>query len=279
MRAVADGVRPGAPDPDTPGRLAFDHVHKAFPGRRGARPAVAVRDLDLRMRAGEFLCLLGPSGCGKSTVLNLAAGFSTPTSGRVLLDGRPIDGPGAERGVVFQQYALFPWYTVEQNVGLGPKVGGVPGPERASLVRDMLTRVGLWEHRHKYPRELSGGMSQRAAIARTLVNRPRVVLMDEPFAALDARTRHQMQNDLLDLWQVHRTTALFVTHSVEEAVLLADRIIVLSGAPRFRAEVVEIALPRPREVLSAEFLEVHRAVHDLVEAAAATHEAPAGVAS
>lgn len=205
---------------------------------------IAVRNLDLDVRENEFLCVVGPSGCGKSTLVSAIAGFIKPEAGRVTMDNRTIEGPGADRGVVFQEYALLPWKTVLDNVSIGLKFRGVKRAERDKIAREYLAMTGLADAAHKYPHELSGGMRQRAAVARTLANTPEVILMDEPFAAVDAQTRMSLQEELLRIWESHRITVLFVTHSVEEAVFLADRVAVLTPGPGRVRKIIEVDLPR-----------------------------------
>ncbi|MEW5810693.1 MAG: ABC transporter ATP-binding protein [Actinomycetota bacterium] len=248
--------------------LSFDRVRHQFTSRNNATRTV-LDELSLVVAPNEFFCVLGPSGCGKSTLLNLVAGFARPTAGTITLGERPITGPGADRGVVFQQYALFPWFTVEQNVELGPRVRHLPTSERCRRVSDVLRRVGLYEQRSLFPKELSGGMRQRVAIARTLINDPEVVLMDEPFGALDAQTREHMQADLLTVWQQQRCTVLFVTHSVEEAVTLSDRILVLGAHTDIAPRLITNTLARPRDNLSESFVELERTVRSALKSAAA----------
>jgi NitT/TauT family transport system ATP-binding protein len=242
-------------------KLAFEHVTKVYVATRGARPAVAVQDFSLEVQENSFQCLLGPSGCGKSTLLNMAAGFVSPTSGAIVVDGQPIAGAGADRGVVFQEYALFPWYTVQENVELGPRARGVPAAHRRELAEQYLGMVGLLEHRHKYPKELSGGMKQRVAIARTLANDPAIMLMDEPFGALDAQTRESLQDQLLAIWETTRKTVLFVTHSIQEAVVLSDAIALLEAHPGRLVDVIHNDLPRPRVRTAAEVVELEKDIY------------------
>ncbi|MGG5822703.1 ABC transporter ATP-binding protein [Falsiroseomonas sp. HW251] len=233
-------------------RILFDRVGKRFEPTRGGSVVTALEGLSLAIADRSFVCLVGPSGCGKSTLLNLLAGFEKPTAGQVLLDGRPVRGPAPDRGVVFQEAALFPWLTVLDNVCYGPRRRRVPRSSYIPAARALLEQVGLARFADNYPNELSGGMRQRTAIARALVNDPEVLLLDEPFGALDAQTRSMMQELLLAIWERHHRTVLFVTHDVEEAVFLADRVIVMSRAPgRIMADVT-IDLPRPRsfEVLT-----------------------------
>ena len=207
-------------------KIILKDVTKVF-----SEGTVALERLSMEVRANEILCLLGPSGCGKSTVLNLIAGFESPTSGEVHLDGKPIEKPGPDRGVIFQEHALFPWLNVSQNVAFGRKVrGGVENGSRyGDLVRKYVELMGLNSFERHYPSQLSGGMKQRVAIARVLVNEPEVMLMDEPFAALDAQTRIAMQMLLLKVWERLRTTILFITHDIDEAVFLGDRIYVMTA--------------------------------------------------
>ena len=218
----------------------------------------ALRDAHLRVRKGEFVCLIGASGCGKSTLLRIVAGFETPTRGHALMWTMPIGGPGPERGMVFQDYALFPWLTVRGNIGFGPAARGRPAHEVKDTVERFIELVGLQRFADAFPHQLSGGMKQRVAIARVLANDAELVLMDEPFGALDAMTRERLQDELLDIWQRTSLTVLFVTHSIEEAVFLADRIVVMSPGPGRIESEVTVALPRPRSVVAPEFNELRR---------------------
>jgi NitT/TauT family transport system ATP-binding protein len=211
-----------------------------------------LRDINLSIRESEFICLIGPSGCGKTTLLRIIAGLEEPTSGTVLLTGEPIKGPGPERGMVFQEYSLFPWRTVLENIAFGLELKGVPAEERQTKSRQYLKTVSLERFEASYPHELSGGMKQRVAIARALVNDPRALLMDEPFGALDAQTRNIMQSELLRIWEEEKKTVVFVTHSVDEAIFLADRIAIMSARPGRIKDVIEITLPRPRNRTSSE---------------------------
>ena len=187
----------------------------------------AVHDVSLNVQQGEFVCIVGPSGCGKTTILNMIAGFIPHTGGEILLDGRPVNGPGPDRGVVFQSFALFPWRTVLDNIAFGPKMRGVAKNEREKIAREYLALVGLAHAAERYPNELSGGMQQRVGVARALAGNPDVLLMDEPFASVDAQTRMTLQEELTRIWQERRPTIVFITHDVEEAVFLANRVIVL----------------------------------------------------
>ena len=226
------------------GRVLLDSVSIAFGGDSG--PHTAVRDFSLTIEPGQFVCLLGPSGCGKSTVMNAVAGFIKPASGTVELDGKTIDKPGPDRGMVFQQHSLFPWKTVLDNVAFGPLMTGVSLNHAHSIARTFLEVVGLSSYAKRYPNMLSGGMQQRVGIARALANYPSVLLMDEPFGALDAQTRHLMQENLLEIWSEFHNTVLFVTHDIDEAVYLGDRVIVMSAAPGQLIADIEVDLPRPR---------------------------------
>lgn len=224
----------------TRGRIAIERLQIAFGGQ------TAVSDFSLAVEPGEFICLLGPSGCGKSTVLNSVAGFVAPTAGRVSVDGVPVAGPGPERGMVFQQHSLFPWKTVRDNVAFGPRMRGCSRAEANELARDYLELVGLASSADRYPVTLSGGMQQRVGIARALVNHPSVLLMDEPFGALDAQTRSIMQESLLSLCGRIGNTVLFVTHDIDEALVLADRVVVMSAGPGRVLLDLAVDLPRPR---------------------------------
>lgn len=237
-------------------------VNKVF--MSGRRETVALQDIDLDIAPGQFTCLLGPSGCGKSTLLNAVAGFSHPTGGSITVDGRPVTGPGPERGMVFQEYALFPWMTVENNIGFGLEIKGVPRARIAGTVEKLLHMLSLLEFRARYPKDLSGGMRQRVAIARVLALDSPVMLMDEPFGALDALTRRNLQDELLRIWSETRKTILFVTHSIEEALYLADRIVVMTYRPGTVKRDILVELARPRDPASAAFNELKRELGHLV---------------
>ncbi len=219
---------------------------------------LALGDTHLRVNEGEFICLIGPSGCGKSTLLRIIAGFEPATSGVTIVGGRAVDGPGPDRGMVFQDYGLFPWLSVRGNIGFGPAARGVPKPRIRQTVDHFLNLVGLTRFADAYPHQLSGGMKQRVAIARVLANDARVVLMDEPFGALDAMTRERLQDELLDLWSRTGLTVIFVTHAIEEAILLADRVVAMQPGPGRIVSDTRIDLPRPRDVASAEFNALRR---------------------
>jgi len=227
-------------------KLVVDGVGRTFAGVRGGAPTVALTPIALEVADNDFIAILGPSGCGKSTLLRIVAGLDQPTVGRVVLDGAKVSGPGADRGMVFQSYTLFPWLTVEQNVRFGMNETGVPAVEQARIARQWIHKVGLDGFERHYPRMLSGGMQQRTAIARALANRPKILLLDEPFGALDHQTRGLMQELLLALWENEKTTVLFVTHDIEEAIFMAGRVVVMSARPgRIKAEVA-VPLPHPR---------------------------------
>jgi NitT/TauT family transport system ATP-binding protein len=218
----------------------------------------ALAPVDLTIPKGEFVCMIGASGCGKSTLLRIIAGFEEPTTGDVSIDGKPVIGPGSDRGMVFQDYALFPWMTVRQNISFGPRQRHLPREEIDRTTDEFVRMVGLERFADRYPSQLSGGMKQRVAIARVLANNANILLMDEPFGALDALTREQLQNELLQIWKRTGVTTIFVTHSVEEAVLLADRVLVMSAGPGRIDSDFRIELPRPRDVSSPEFNALRR---------------------
>jgi len=220
----------------------------------------ALAPVDLAIPKGEFVCMIGASGCGKSTLLRIIAGFEEPTTGEVAIDGKPVTGPGSDRGMVFQDYALFPWMTVRQNVSFGPRQRHLAREEIDQTTDEFVRMVGLERFADRYPNQLSGGMKQRVAIARVLANNANILLMDEPFGALDALTREQLQNELLQIWKRTGVTTIFVTHSVEEAVLLADRVLVMSAGPGKIDSDFRIDLPRPRDVSSPEFNVLRRDV-------------------
>lgn len=223
--------------------------------------------ISFQVHRREFLCVLGPSGCGKSTLIRIIAGLDTPTAGDVLLDGKKVDGPGPDRGMVFQGYTLFPWLTVKKNVMFGLRMAGRSPSVAESEAREWIDLVGLSKFENSYPHQLSGGMKQRVAIARALANRPRILLMDEPFGALDAQTRAQMQSHLLEIWKNVDVTILFITHDLDEAVYLSDRILVLGTNPSRVAEMIEDPVPRPRDrsqFVSPPFLAAYRRLAELI---------------
>lgn len=225
-------------------KVKIDHVVKKFDTRNGE--IIALNGVSLDIMENEFVCVVGPSGCGKSTLLNIIAGLSNPTSGAVYVDGNEVSGPGPERGVVFQQYALFPWLTVKKNVEFGLKLKGMKDKEARETAMKYLKMVDLEQFAESYPKELSGGMKQRVAIARAYAVDPQVLLMDEPFGALDAQTRTQLQAELTKTWQEQKKTCFFITHDVEEAVILATKVIIMSARPGRIKKIVDIHLPYPR---------------------------------
>ena len=235
-------------------RLTCQGAGKVWISPRGLS-VEALHDISFTLRDGEFVAVLGPSGCGKSTLLELIAGLEPPTSGQILVDEIPIGGPSSERCMLFQEHSLFPWLSVTGNVAYGLTIKKVAPAERARRAREMLQRVGLTPFARHFPHQLSGGIKQRVAIARALITDPALLLMDEPFAALDFQTRVLMQRFLLEVWQGFGTTILFVTHHIDEAVLLADRVLVMSASPGRILEEVTIDLPRPRSYTSAQFNE------------------------
>ena len=238
-------------------KVKIDHVEKIYDGRKGKM--IALNGVDLDIMENEFICVVGPSGCGKSTLLNIIAGLLEPTSGAVYVDGKKVEGTGTERGVVFQQYALFPWLTVMKNVMFGLKLKGMKDEEAKEVAMKYIKMVQLEDFVDSYPKELSGGMKQRVAIARAYAVQPEVLLMDEPFGALDAQTRTQLQSELIQTWQEEKKTCFFITHDVEEAIILATKVIVMSARPGRIKTIIDIDLPYPRTQelkMSKEFLEL-----------------------
>ena len=235
--------------------LEVRNLGKRFASTQGE--VEALRNINFKVHRREFICVIGPSGCGKSTLIRILAGLEKHSSGEVMLDGKPVDGPGQDRGMVFQGYSLFPWLTVKKNVMFGPEVNGRGHDTAEQDALTWLDLVGLSRFANAYPHQLSGGMRQRVAIARALVNQPRILLMDEPFGALDAQTRCRMQSHLLDIWRNIDVTILFITHDLDEAIYLADRILVLKAHPGEVQELIEVPVPRPRssaQFTSAEFI-------------------------
>lgn len=226
-------------------KIEISGLSKIYKGRNG--DTIALQNTDLTIKNNEFVCVVGPSGCGKTTLLNIIGGLEAATSGSVRVDGKEVNGPGRERGVVFQQYALFPWKTVLKNVEFGLKLRGLNQKERKEKAESYLELVGLKDFAHAYPKELSGGMKQRVAIARAYAVEPEVLLMDEPFGALDAQTRAQLQEELLKTWQKQKKTCFFITHDVEEAVILAQRVIIMSARPGRIKEIIDVDIPYPRD--------------------------------
>jgi NitT/TauT family transport system ATP-binding protein len=240
--------------------LEIDRIHKVFHGNDSFLHVL--EDISFVAESGELICILGRSGCGKSTLLKIVAGFIPPSSGKVLLKSKPVDGPGPERCVIFQEDALFPWLTVQENIAFGLKGRGQDKKSKAEEVERFLSLVGLNEFRNYLPREISGGMKQRVALARVLILKPEVLLMDEPFSSLDAQSREEMQDLLLSLWQELGHTILFVTHDVSEAVILADKILLMSKNPGRIREEIHVDLPRPRSRDGSSFLHLSRRLHE-----------------
>ncbi|WII72290.1 ABC transporter ATP-binding protein [Bdellovibrio sp. 22V] len=249
---------------NTQSQIEIDHVHKVFKGQ--GQDVVALKDIDFTIPQGQFLCLLGPSGCGKSTLLNAIAGFSLPTQGTVRVEGKVIEAPGPDRGMVFQEYALFPWMTVEDNITFGLKLRKDAPEKIEKKLNELLQMLKLSDFRDRYPKDLSGGMRQRVAIARVLALDSQIMLMDEPFGALDALTRRSLQDELLKLWSQVKKTIVFVTHSIEESIYLADRIIVMSYRPGTVKKDITVNIPRPRNPASPEFNDLKREISQLVMA-------------
>ena len=253
--------------------LSIRNLHKNFETKDGSHIAFQEMSLDVHRR--EFICIIGPSGCGKSTLIRIVAGLEDSSAGEILIDGHPVSGPGPDRGMVFQGYTLFPWRTVRQNVMFGLEMRGKDSSIADVEARQWLGMVGLGKFENAYPHHLSGGMKQRVAIARALANEPRILLMDEPFGALDALTRCKMQNYLMQIWRKVEVTILFITHDLEEACYLADRIVVMGSNPGRVVEVIENPIPRPRTsdlLLSPEFLGLKRRLEELIHAPAEAEE-------
>ena len=246
-------------------KLEVRNLTRTFRGR--GSEVTAVSDVSLQVRSSEFVMIVGPSGCGKTTLINIIGGLETADCGDVLVDGRPVSGPGADRGMVFQTYSLFPWLSVQKNVEFGLKMKGIPQAERAQTAKKYIDLVGLNGFENTFPGQLSGGMKQRAAIARTLANEPEVLLMDEPFGALDAQTRVVMQELLADISRRTGTTILFITHDIDEAVLLGDRIYVMSRRPGRIREVLDVDIPHPRShrsLVLPEFLKIKEKIMEML---------------
>ncbi len=244
--------------------IRMERLLKVF--RKDDKELVALKDMSLEVDDGEFVCLLGPSGCGKTTVLRIVAGLETKTAGSVLVSGKEVSGAGPDRGVVFQEFALFPWRTVRRNIEFGLEIKDMPLSEREAISSRYIDLVNLEGFENVHPQQLSGGMKQRVGIARALANDPAVLLMDEPFGALDAQTRNLMQKELLRIWSATRKTILFVTHSVDEAVYLADRIVVMTARPGNVKREIQVEIPRPRDRTSAEFISIRGEVLQVLEA-------------
>ena len=245
--------------------LRVEHLSKIFTSQSGT--TVALNDINFVTHRREFLCVVGPSGCGKSTLVRILAGLEEPSSGQVLLEGKPVTEPGSDRGMVFQGYTLFPWLTVKKNVMFGPRVNGYGRDVAEREALQWLQLIGLEKFADSHPNQLSGGMKQRVAIVRALANQPRILLMDEPFGALDAQTRCRMQAHLLEIWRKIDITIVFITHDLEEAIFLADRILVLSAHPGEVQELIEVPVPRPRSVaqfITPEFLATKARLEELI---------------
>ena len=255
--------------------IELNRIVKVFKDRKRGTDMLAIDDVTLKLPQKEFLCLLGPSGCGKSTLLNMIAGFEFPTSGTVTVAGKPVTGPGAERGMVFQQANLMPWLPVWDNVAFSLKLQGKSQAERRRAAQPFIDTVKLTGFENHYPSELSGGMAQRVGIARALLLNPTVILMDEPFAALDAQTKLEMQEELVTLWQRYESTIVFVTHSVDEALILATKVAVMTHRPGRIRELIDVALPRPRDSTSQAFNDAKRHVLSLIREESALARADA----
>ncbi|MGN6578670.1 MAG: ABC transporter ATP-binding protein [Bordetella sp.] len=257
------------------GLLSVKNVTRAFEGKRG-HATQALQPIDLEVAENDFVTILGPSGCGKSTLLRIVAGLDFPSTGKVLLDGRPVEGPGADRGMVFQSYTLFPWLTVEENIRFGLRERGLSAAEQKERSDDFIAKVGLRGFEQHYPKQLSGGMQQRTAIARALANDPRILLLDEPFGALDNQTRVLMQELLLGIWESARKTVIFVTHDIDESIFMASRVAVFSARPgRIKADI-PVDFPHPRSYTlktSPEFMDIKARLTEEIrmEAMAAAH--------
>ena len=256
-------------------QLSIQGVSRTFTSEKG-KSTQALLPVDFDVKENDFVTILGPSGCGKSTMLRIAAGLDYPTSGRVLLDGRPVEGPGADRGMVFQSYTLFPWLTIEQNIRFGLREKGMPESAQKERAAYFIAKVGLRGFEQHFPKQLSGGMQQRTAIARALANDPKILLMDEPFGALDNQTRVLMQELLLGIWEAERKTVLFVTHDIDEAIFMANRVAVFSARPgRIKTELA-VNLPHPRHYTiktSPEFMDLKARLTEEIRAESMAAEA------
>jgi NitT/TauT family transport system ATP-binding protein len=270
VKRTAPPVNPARASPrlrNDQGHIKVENVSITF--GRGRDANVAVEATDVEILPGQFVCILGPSGCGKSTLLNSIAGYVEPTRGQVLLDGERITGPGPDRGMVFQQYSLFPWKTVRENVAFGPRILGRSEPTPEAIADTFIEMVGLTRFANRYPAELSGGMQQRVGIARALANYPRVLLMDEPFGALDSQTRLMMQESLLGVWEEFGITVVFVTHDIDEALFLGDRVLIMSASPGRIIMDMTVDLPRPRDsdlMVSDAFMKLKRICREKIRA-------------
>jgi ABC-type nitrate/sulfonate/bicarbonate transport system ATPase subunit len=245
-------------------KIEIQSVSVEFAARSAETYLTALADVSLDVEDGEFVCLLGPSGCGKTTLLNSIAGFMGPTQGQIQVNSRAVEGPGPDRGMVFQEYGLLPWFTVEQNIQYGPKLKGLSKDELQRISNQYVELVNLAGFEHHYPNELSGGMKQRVGIARALANQPDILLLDEPFGALDEQTRHLLQEELLKIWEAERRTCIFVTHSIAESIFLADRVVVMTARPGRIKQEIRISFPRPRDRASEEFFALYREVNEIL---------------
>jgi ABC-type nitrate/sulfonate/bicarbonate transport system ATPase subunit len=243
--------------------VVVENITKQFPSE-DPEQALALSNVNFSVKTNEFVTIVGRSGCGKSTILNIIAGLLSPTKGRVLINGKPVTGPGLDRGMVFQQASLFPWLTAIENIEFGPKNNGVEKEKRVALANELIKLVRLTGFEKKYPRELSGGMQQRVAIARALAIDPEIMLMDEPFGALDQLTREDMQRELLRIWENYKKTVLFITHSISEAIYLSDRVLVFAPHPGYVKKEYIIDLPRPRQKSSQEFLQYYEQIYETI---------------
>ena len=243
--------------------IEINNINKSFESR--GKNLSVLEDINLNINDGELVCLLGPSGCGKTTLLRLIAGLDQPTSGEIIANGEVVKKPSGDRAVIFQQYSLFPWLTVLQNVTFGLELSGGSKEENIKAAERYLTSVGLIDFKDSYPHELSGGMKQRVAIIRSLLNHSPILLMDEPFSALDMQNRHRLQEQLIGVWKRFENTIVFVTHDVDEAVFLADKIILLDKNPGKIAEIIEVDLKRPRKRDSEEFLKIQESIVDKLD--------------
>lgn len=244
-------------------KIVVKHITKQFPGENPER-GLALYDVNFTVQTNEFVTIVGRSGCGKSTMLNIAAGLLSRTKGEVLINGRAVNGPGPDRGMVFQYSGLFPWLTAIENIEFGPRNVGMPKAERRALAQELIELVRLKGFENKYPRELSGGMQQRVAIARAMALDPEILLMDEPFGSLDQLTREDMQRELLRVWETRKKTVLFVTHSIIEAIYLSDRILVFNPNPGFVKKEFVIELPRPRQKSYPDFMRYYEEIYEAI---------------
>ncbi|MGC8658330.1 MAG: ABC transporter ATP-binding protein [Desulfomonilaceae bacterium] len=249
---------PGSRSPE----LVIENIHKVFRSSEGE--VFALERINLSINRGEFVAILGPSGCGKTTLLNTIAGFSPPSSGKVFVNGTEVTSPGPDRGMVFQEYGLFPWMSVEKNISFGLEIKKLKKSEIKNRVDALLEKLQLVDFRQRFPKDLSGGMKQRVAIARVLALDSPIMLMDEPFGALDALTRRTMQDELLRIWLEFRKTIIFVTHGIQESIYLADRVVVMTYRPGSIKEIVPVSLPRPRDENSSQFVEIQKHLSNLV---------------